>query len=207
MVGRLCPKDGSEVLDLKSFDQPLVLVSLPASSSIVTPFRLHRPSFESTFLSWASNRSSLYVMHRALLALLRETHLRRTLLPAKQAQPCLVQQCAAHFRLQPEPGVCLASRSYSSESGADSGSPDGPGSSAPEASMPSEEGQDKDIPNADGSDALEAAGSQDEDSLSGSLDSLSSGDLKPGSKNPARGPGGLDWHLGEPFHHFERSPS
>ena len=116
----------------------------------------------------------------------------------------MFQQCVANLRLQPDPGVSLASRGFASDTGADSDSSNSPSSSAQESSAPSDEGLDSQAAHADNSAALEAAGSEDEDGLSGGLDSLSAGGLEAGSKNPAQGPGALGWHLGEPFHHVER---
>ena len=130
-------------------------------------------------------------MHRVLRALLREQKLPRPSLATSQTQP---QQYYANLRLLPDVGVSLATRSFASDP--EDGSAPGPPSPTSEASPLSGAARSDEAQAAEESDALEADDSQDEEGLVGDLDSLSDEPLKAGVKAPAKGPGGLDWHMG-----------
>ncbi|KAK9834681.1 hypothetical protein WJX74_007434 [Apatococcus lobatus] len=134
-------------------------------------------------------------MHRLVRALLRGQQPQQMLLIASNPQPCVLLHEVTSSRLQPDLAVSLATRSFASGSTDGLKSAEEPASSAQATGPLSEEGGEE--AEASRSGMPQTAGSQEADDLAGDLDSLSPQKLEAGMKNPAKGPSGLNWHIGK----------
>ncbi len=145
-------------------------------------------------------------MQRLLRTLLLRDHQRAQSLWASGArQPQVVQQCLASLRLLPDPAVTLASRSFASS--AEDGGPASDSPSSAQTNLEESEGQAVEGSQADHAGTEQASiNSQEDDPIEAAEAAEEQSDEKATAAAPLKtedskyrdkGPGGLDFHIGD----------